>query len=200
MIKCISIFIFSVVIFNTCVIAQERILFYDVIRNGKVIGKIDFIEFKQGSKRSFTMTSNVKTSYIFSFTDNTVETGHYENGILVYSTFHQKQTGSGETNKSATAVGNFYKLIDNGKTKMVNFGQLRCGMLKLYVDVPDTISKVFSGNYQKLCDLKKVEENKYKLTIEEGKYNYYTYKNGVCVKVEIERPMVSLQFVLRAIQ
>ncbi len=197
MIKYFSFILLIVSAFLTCASAQERKLFYDVVRNGKIIGSINFVELVQGQKKFLSMSSDVKTRYVFAFSDETSETAGYENGILKYSSFHQKQTGSGEVTKTTIAAGNLYKVTDNGESKLVNLGAIRCGMLRLYIDVPDTITKVFSGNYQRLLDLKKVAPNKYRLVLPDGKYNEYTYKNGVCTKVEIVRTFVSLQFVLR---
>ena len=146
------------------------------------------------------MISDVKTSYIFSFSDDTKETASYENGVLMHSTFYQKQTGSGVNNKSTTASGNFYKVTSNGESKMANFGPIHFGMLMLYTHVPDTLHKIYSGNFQQMLDINKVEENKYKLMLPDGKHNVYSYKNGICVKVEIVRALVSLQFVLKEIK
>ena len=200
MIKYFFITLFTLNFFFTSLKAQERKLKYDVIRNGKIIGNINFVEIVNGQKRFLTMNSDVKTKYIFAFTDITSESAGYENGILVYSSFYQKQTGSGETNKSTIAVGKAYKVTDDGNSRMVNFEPIRFGMLKLYVQVPDTVSKIFSGNYQKLLDIKKIAENKYRLELPDHKYNTYTYKNGICIKVEIVRPLVSLEFVLKEIK
>lgn len=196
MMKLILIFLFS----SICIAhvnAQERKLNYDVMRNGKVIGKIDFVEFVQGQKKFLSMTSDVKTRYIFSFSDNTAETAGYENGIMIYSSFYQKQTGSGEANKSTIAAGKLYKITDNGVSKMVNISPIYYNMLLLYTNMPKTVTKVYSANFQKMLDIKKIEENKYRLTLPDGKYNYYSYKNGICSKVEIVRSLFSLQFVLK---
>ena len=187
----------SVCTFNPSVNAQERKLVYDVMRNGEVIGTINFVEYVQGQRRLLSMISDVKTRYLFSFSDHTSETAGYDNGILVYSAFYQKQTGSGETNKSTIASGKFYKVTDDGVSKLVSFNPIRYSMLRLYIDIPDSINQVFSGNYQRLLDIKKIEENKYRLMLPGGKYNDYTYKNGVCTKVEIIRTLVSIQFVLK---
>jgi hypothetical protein len=177
--------------------SQVKKLFYDVIRNNKKIGNLTFVESTNGQKKILNIVSEVKTSYIFSFSDNTSETAIYENGVLTYSSFYQKQTGSGEVNKTTTTSGKFYKVTNNGDSKLVNLSPIHFGMLRLYINVPDTITKVFSGNYQQMLDIKKIAENKYRLALPDEKYNYYTYKNGVCAKVEIVRSLVSLQFVLR---
>ncbi len=167
------------------------------MRNGKVIGKINFVELIQGQKKFLSMTSDVKTRYILPFSDETSETAAYENGVMIYSSFHQKQTGSGVTNKSTIASGKSYKLTDNGKIKLESMPPIRYNMLLLYTDIPVGITKVYSANSQKMLDIKKMEENKYRLTMPDGKFNYYTYKNGICTKVEIVRTLFTLQFVLR---
>ncbi len=179
--------------------AQERKLFYDVVRNGKIIGKINFVELVQGNKKFISMTSDVKTRYIFAFSDNTSETAAYEDGIMIYSSFYQKQTGSGVTNKSTIASGKAYKLSDDGVSTISTISPIRYNMLLLYTDIPETITKVYSANFQKMLDIKKIEANKYRLTLPDGKHNYYTYKNGICTVVEIVRSLFTLQFVLREI-
>lgn len=186
-------------LFQSNVSAQERKLVYDVMRNGKTIGKINFIELIQGQKKFISMTSEVKTRVIFAFSDNTAETAAYENDIMVYSSFHQKQTGSDKANKTTIVSGKFYRLTDNGVSKLITISPIRYNMLLLYTHIPQNITKVYSANFQRLLDVKKVEENKYRLTLPDGKYNYYTYKNGICTKVEIVRTLFTLQFVLREI-
>lgn len=143
------------------------------------------------------MTSDVKTRYIFAFTDNTSENAGYVNGIMMYSSFYQKQTGSDVVNKTTIASGKYYNLTDNGVSKMISISPIRYNMLLLYTTIPDTVSKVYSANFQKHLDIKKIEENKYRLTLPGGKYNYYTYENGVCTRVEIVRSLFTLLFVLR---
>ena len=194
--KFLLIFLFyAIVVKSSC--GQERKLFYDVVRNGKIIGNINFVELISGQKKFLSMTSDVKTRFIFAFSDNTAETAAYDDGIMVYSSFYQNQTGSAIDNKTTIASGKFYKLTDDGETKLIGLSPIRYNMLLLYTDIPDTVNKVYSANFQKHLDIKKIEENKYRLTMPDGKFNYYTYKNGVCTDVEIVRSLFTLHFVLR---
>lgn len=170
---------------------------YDVMRNGKVIGKISFVEMISGQKKFLSMTSDVKTKFIFAFSDDTAETAAYDNGVMVYSSFYQKQTGSGTANKTTIATGKDYKLTDDGKSTVASIEPIRYNMLLLYTTIPEGISKVYSANSQKHLDIKKMPDNRYRLTLPDGKFNYYTYKNGICTKVEIVRSLFTLHFVLR---
>ena len=177
--------------------SQERKLIYDVTRNGKVIGNINFVELKQGSKKFLSMTSDVKTRFVFSFSDETSETAGYDKGNLVYSSFHQKQTGSRTVSKTTIAAGKEYKLTVNDASEMMEMSPIKYNMLLLYTDLPEGINEVYSANYQKMLAIKKVENNKYRLTMPDGRFNYYTYKNGICTDVEIQRSLFTLHFVLK---
>jgi len=184
-------------IVQTPAYAQERKLVYDVMRNGSIIGEIIFLELIKDQKKILRLTSDVKTRLIFSFSDHAEEAAAYEGGVMVYSSFYQKQNGSNKADKKTIASGNSYKLIDDGTSKLISCSPIRYNMLLLYSNLPETINKVYSDNFQKLLDIKKVEENKYRLTLPDGNYNYYTYKNGVCSRVDIKRTFFTVQFVLR---
>lgn len=180
--------------------AQERKFIYDVVRNGKVIGEISLVELTQGQKKFLSMTSNVETTLIFTITDHTVETAAYDKDVMVYSSFYQKQTGSDEINRTTTASGKFYKVTDNGESKLLRINQIRYNTLLLYMNIPGNINKVFSANFQKLVDIKKIAENKYRLLLPDGKFNDYTYRDRVCTKVEIVRSIGTVQFVLKQLK
>ena len=176
---------------------QERKLVYDVIRNEKVIGEIVFLESIKDGKKMLSLTSDVKTKFIFSFSSYIAETASFENGIMIYSSYYQKQNGSDKTKKITVASGQFYKLIDDGDSKLISCSAIRYNMLLLYTNVPEKINKVYSDNYQKLLDIRKVAGNKYKIILPGGDCNYYTYENNVCTRVDVERTFFTVHFVLR---
>lgn len=167
------------------------------MRNGNIIGKIIFIELTKDQKKFLSLTSDVKTKFIFSFSDCSTENATYKDSVMIYSSFYKKQNGSDKANKITIACGKFYKLVDDGVSKLINCGPIYYNMLLLYTTIPETTTKVYSDNFQKLLDIKKVEENKYRLSLPDVNYNYYTYKNGVCNKVDVERTFFSVQFVLK---
>jgi hypothetical protein len=195
--KYISLLVFTGLIFHTTILAQQRKLIYDVIRNGNIIGNIIFTEFIKEQRKFLSFNSNIKTSFIFSFSDETTETTTFENEIMVRSSFNQKQTGPGKTNTVVEGSGNVYKVIDGNISKIIYASPIYYSTLLLYIKPPENIYKVYSQKFQKLLDIKKVTENKFRLTLPDGNHNYYTYKNGVCSKVDIEQTFFTVQFVLR---
>ena len=196
-VKYVLVLLFTTYMFQTSVWAQERKLIYDVMRNGNLIGKIIFTELTKDGKQFLSFTSDIKTNFIFSFSDQTTETSTFENEILIRSSLYQKQTGSDKTNLVIEATENMYKFINGGSSKMIYDYPIYYNTLLLYVKPPENIYKAYSLKFQKLLEIKKLEENKYRLSLPDGNYNYYTYKDGVCKKVEVERTFFSVQFVLR---
>lgn len=190
---------FAVLIFESSLYAQKRKLIYDVVKNGNIIGKIILIELKKDQKLFLSLVSDVKTRFVFSFSDHAVEEATFEDGVMKYSSFYQKQNGSEEANKKTIAFGDFYKMINGNRSKLLSFNQIRYNMLLLYTNIPENIDKVYSDNFQKLLEIKKVADNKYKLILPDGNHNYYHYKNSICTKVEIDRTFFNVQFVLKEI-
>ena len=178
--KYISLLGLTAIISQTIAFAQERKLNYDVIRNGSIIGNIIFTELNTGQKKFLRFVSSIKTSFIFSFCDQTTETSIFENEILVHASLNQKQTGSGRTSTTVEASGNTYKVIDGNTSKIIYTNPIYYNTLLLYLRPPENIYKVYSQKFQKLLEIKKVADNKFMLILPDGNHNYYTYSNGLC--------------------
>lgn len=187
---------------STCLLtvslfAQERKLIYDVLKNGDIIGKIVFHELNNGQRKFLSFTSEVKTSFIFSFYDHTKETSTFENGIVVEASLCQKQTGSGKTNSYLEMAGNGYKYIEDGTSKLISRFPIYYTTLLLYIKPPANTTHVYSQKFQNFLAVKKISENKYRLTFPDGNYNDYTYSNETCGKVDVVRRLFNIEFVLR---
>ena len=177
-------------------IAQDKKLQYDIIRKGSVIGTITFDQRNKDNKSFLVFRSDVKTTFIFSVTDHCDESAVFDCGIMRYSAYYQKHNGNTKI-RETLQCGNQYKLTDNNASKLVTVEPIRFNMLSLYCTVPLNVTKVYSDNYQQLLDLEKVDDNRYRLILPDGNYNYYNYSEGVCCKVDIERTLFTLHFVLK---
>jgi hypothetical protein len=69
--------------------------------------------------------------------------------------------------------------------------------LSLYHQEPANIREVYSNNFQKNIPVIKVAPGKYKLTLPNGNSNYYIYQQGVLVRVEVNQPFYTMQFILK---
>src|SRR5687768_7957812 len=92
--KSFRLFVFIILIFHVNPKAQEKKLIYHVIRKGDIIGTINLEVRVKDNKVFLSLRSKVKTRFIFSFSDYCEETSTYEEGVMVHSSFYQKQNGS----------------------------------------------------------------------------------------------------------
>lgn len=176
--------------------AQQKSLHYDVERNGNKIGYLTVKETIKDNKTFIELQSEVKTRFIFSYSNYTAESVLIENGNMFSSNYYQKENGK-ETINSITEDGNYFKLVSNGHVDLQNFSPVHNNYLQLFCHFPGTETKIYSNHYQGFLDVKKISENKYRVSLPDGNYNYYSYENGVCTLVDVERTFFTIHFVLK---
>lgn len=177
--------------------AQERILHYDVTRNGNVIGYLNITEKTNGNMIFLELKSEVKTRLlVFSYSSNVTEDAVFEDGVMVYSFYYKKENGK-ETSIEAKKSDEYFNVIDNGSVSLQHYIPVRENILQLYCKSPCMDTKAYSNHFRQFLDIKKIAENRYRLTLPDNNYNYFNYKNGKCTQVDVERTLFTIHFVLR---
>src|SRR6185312_5246360 len=187
---------FMILFFYPVSKCQEKKFYYDVLHNGSRIGQILLIETIKNNQKFYTLKSEVKTRYIFSYQSYSVENAAFENGIMMHSFFYQKQNGK-ETINEVWANGNYLKLISDGNIDSEYSTPVRFNTLQLYTNSPGKSVKVYSTHYQKFLNFVKVSESRYRLELPDNKFNNFNYKNGICSSVDIERSFFTIHFILK---
>ena len=184
-------------IFSTNSYSQNKKFNYQIIRNGDKVGSLLFSETSTGDLDYLKMESDVKTRLIFTFTAHASEEAVYNNGILLRSSIYRRLNGTEKANKQHEATGNRQYLIRTGKTsEFTKTYPITYNMLSLYSKEPENISKVYSDNFQTFLAIEKAASHKYKITLPDGNYNYYYYKNGILNLVEVHHSFYSANIIL----
>jgi hypothetical protein len=176
--------------------AQERILRYSVLHNGDIKGKVLVYQTCQGHDVHIKIESEVSIRLLWRISVISLEEAIFRDGILVYSSLCRKINGDEKINQQLKAAGTSYVIIQNKEATSQTIFPIRYSILSLYYLEPIHIDQVYSDNYRQYVGIKKVDSNKYKIEFPNGNYNYYSYKNGLCVKVEVNQPFYDLQFKL----
>ena len=176
--------------------AQNRQASYSIIRNGNVAGQLKFQQVIKGDSVCLKTESEVKASFLFSFTVFAREEAIYKNGILLYSSIYRKTNGSEKANKQTRLRGYEYYITSKEKTEVLRNYPISNNMLNLYCCEPKLINKVYSDNFQQYVPVEKISACKYKVTLPDGNYNYYYYKDGECVVVDVHGSMYTAMLVL----
>jgi len=176
--------------------SQTRSLNYHIIRNGSKVGSLHFTQSVVSGINYLEMESEVKTRFIFAFTISVKEEAVYSNGILLRSSFYRLTNGNEKANKQHL-LGNNQYIIQTGKNSAVvkNY-PITYNMLSLYSMEPVNVDKVYSDSFETFVSIQKTGEHRYKISLPDGSYNYYYYKQGVLTMVEVHHSLYSANIVL----
>lgn len=186
--------IFFVLSLNTLTLsAQQQLSVYQVKYKGERVGTVNLLKEKQGEKLYYKMTSDIKARFIFSIRVKTSQESIFENGRLTYSTVSRNVNGNEKSLRETKSADNTYLLIKEGKSSTLTHKAITYNVMSLYYQEPVNISKVYSDNYQQFLSLKKIKPHTYKMELPDGNYNYYTYTNGVCTRVDVFSTMYNME-------
>jgi len=171
--------------------AQEKSLVYTIKRNGSRIGDMSLREVKRGNKVNLKLQSNIKTSFIFTFSAKGIEEASYDNGVMVYSSVYQKLNSSEKVNKQIRYVNDVYIIHNNGKEERLGNIKIYYSLLCIYSHEPLTTVLIFSDKYQKFLSIQRLEDHHYRIKFPDGSANDYWFENGICKKIEVDHLLYS---------
>jgi len=176
--------------------SQNRTLNYQIIRNGNKVGTLLFSETSTGETDHLKMESNVKTRFIFSFIAHATEEAIYHHGVMFRSSIYRLLNGNEKANKQHQENNGKYVIHAGERSEITKTYPITYNMLSLYSKEPLDITKVYSDNFESLLTIQKTGAHMYRITLPDGNYNNYSYKNGVLVLVEIHHSFYSANIVL----
>lgn len=176
--------------------AQNRSLNYQIVRNGSKVGTLRFSETTSAGIDYLKMESDVKTRFVFTFIAHALEEAVYCNGVLLRSSIYRQLNGNEKANKQHQ-VNNRQYIVHKGKeTEVLNNFPITYNMLSLYSKEPESVTRVYSDNFETFLAIQQPEPHKYKVSLPDGNYNYYYYKNGILNQIEVHHSMYSANIIL----
>jgi hypothetical protein len=137
------------------------------------------------------LQSDVKASFIFTFSAKGIEEARYDNGILVYSSVYQRLNGNEKVNKQIRFANDSYVISNKGKEERLYNVKIYYNLVCIYNHEPNTTSLIFSDKHQKFLPIQKIEDHHYRIRFPDGSANEYWFENGTCKKIEIDHTLYS---------
>jgi hypothetical protein len=176
--------------------AQERIIHYSVLHRGEKKGTLTLHQQVNAQQVRIKIESDVKSRFLILIHVKSDEEALFRDGILVYSSISRTVNGDLKMNQQLTAAGDSYRLSsEDGNPPLPDY-PVHYSILSLYYREPVGISSLYSDNFRQYVPIKKIAAAKYEVDFPNGNYNYYSYKNGVCVQVDVHQSFYDLQFVI----
>jgi uncharacterized protein DUF6134 len=191
-----NILVLIIVLYPIAAQSQNRVLKYQIIRSGTPVGTLLFSETSTNDGEYLKMESDVKARFIFSFVAHAREEAIYHHGVMFRSSIYRLLNGNEKVNKQHQENNGQYIIHAGQRSDVTKTYPITYNMLSFYSKEPENINRVYSDNFESFVDIQKTGLHRYKITLPDGNYNNYYYKNGVLALVEIHHSFYSANIVL----
>ena len=148
-----------------------------------------------GNVEEISFDSDVTFRLLFSFNLKFSQYEKFQSGKLNWGKAVSRLNG--RTQKDS-------KIVNSDKGQMLTLDgvtveikePINYSVSQIYYHEPKDGQKVFSQQFGQFLTFSKVKEHKYVLPSPDGD-NYYTYKNGICIRVDVERDFANFHFDLQ---
>lgn len=176
---------------------------YDIVIAGRTVGFVKVLQIDSSSEQS-RLRIDAGVSIPF-YTGSLQSENHFLKGSLKSAVADYRVNGKTKEKTVTSRVASALFHIDyyrSGKTyqkrKEVLHGIGRT-IVSLYYQEPLNVDAVYSEKYGKMCQVVKLENSRYAVTMPSGKKNIYTYAGGKCNEVSVELGGFKLQIIRREI-
>lgn len=164
---------------------------YHVIKGSKVVGHMWCSKLEKNGVVEYTTESNVNISLLVDISIYNKIQSSFINGVLQDGSMQRKVNGKQKSNTHIAWNKDKYLITtteDSDELKLKIYFTTGCLM---YVE-PENLKEIYSENFRQFISVKQVAPHKYAIQLPDGKENYYTYKNGICVEVEVPTPLATV--------
>lgn len=172
--------------------AQEKTVNYNVLRNGTVIGQMQFYQKTNNDEVFLKISSEVKTRLIFGIDVKTEEGSYFKNGKLMSSYVKRHVNGKEKANKTTQLIDSSYKTFAENKKGQIKQQYIDYNLMLLYSKEPIGENQVYSDSFQQFLTIKKTNNHSYRIVLPDGNYNDYHFANGICQKVELHHSLFTI--------
>ncbi|HKP31953.1 MAG TPA: DUF6134 family protein [Chitinophagaceae bacterium] len=171
---------------------QEN-LKYKITRDGEVIGWTTISRITENEITKIILQSEVKARFFFQFNVFATEEVTLRGGVITHTAQFRKMNGDVKENKEMRFTINGYEVYKGSKIERLPFTTLNANILSLYFQEPLSVQEVYSDKFQKMIAVKCLGNGKYKLKLPDGNSSTYHYRNGNCIRVEIDHSFYSAE-------
>jgi hypothetical protein len=177
--------------------AQHQSRNYKVMRKGSEIGWVNLEKLTDSNTTMISMGSEIKTSFLFTFSSAGKEISQFRDGKLQHSYFYRKMNGNIKADRHTQLVGNSYEVEGKPEKMKLTISPVTYNTLCMYFQEPFNQKQVYSDNHQCFLDIEKESDGGYTISSPDGTSNTFYYTSGVCYKVKIDHSFYSAVLLLK---
>jgi hypothetical protein len=174
---------------------SAQTLRYDVIKGSKTLGEMIVKRTVNDGVEEISFDSDVTFRLLFSFNLKFSQYEKFYNGKMNWGKALSLLNGRTQKDSKIVVNADGQQLTLDGVTVKIQ-EPIKYSVTQIYFSEPTDGQKVFSQQFGQFLTFKKVGEHRYVLPSPDGD-NYYAYRNGICIKVDVERDFANFYFELQ---
>ena len=174
---------------------SAQTLTFDVVKGNKNLGTMKVSRTVDGATEEIEFESDVTFRVLLSFRIVVTQYEKFRNAHLNWG--KSLNLLNGRTQKDTRIVANekgYLLTLDGVNVQLTE--PIEYSVSQIYFTEPRDGQRVFSQTFAQFFHFKKVADHKYQLSSPDGD-NYYTYTNGICTEVRVERDFANFNFVIQ---
>lgn len=174
-------------------------LYYDVVKGNKSVGNLIVTKKKLPTGAvKYNIKSDVSLKILFTFNVEFVAEEIFENGRLVDGDAVSTLNGRTQKDSHISKKGQGVIIKLNGSDYDHSEQEVTYSVPMLYFEEPGHREAIFSQQFARYLTVKHMD-GEYILDSPDG-YNYYSYKNGICQEVKVNRDFATFYFKLKEVK
>ena len=175
-------------------VSVSQLLHYEVIKGSKKLGDMTVKRSSLEYKTYYEIESTVTFRILFAFTVDYESTSEYNHGKLIKEYTHNQLNGSTQKKTTIWFDGSKYTLDTDGIHTYLK-EPIAYSVAAVYYQEPKDGQKVYSPQFGEYLQFEKIGNGVYELESPDG-LNVYTYTNGICTEVVVNRDFAKFAFVM----
>jgi hypothetical protein len=159
--------------------------YYNIFRDGKIVGHVRCSRSEKNGVTEYVTESKVKISLLVDISIYNKIESSFINGILSRGSMVRKINGKARSESHISWQNDKYMVSGVGGKSGEWHSRIEFSTGCLMHAEPDRYTKIYSENFRQLVAVEPVGPHKYAIKLPDGKDNFYTYKDGVCIEVEV---------------
>jgi hypothetical protein len=184
------------IIFLAAPRSAAQTLHYEIWNDDKMIGTLTANCSHAGELTIYSVTTDVKTSFILTLNVSAKMEDVFKGGILYRSTYVQKINGFTRLDKKTTLLAGGYNLKNKSVEKKSKISLIHYSMACMYFVQPSNDSLVYSENFQQNVLVSYKGNDRYQVIFPDKRCSFYQYRNGLLIQLDVDTEWAKLTFKL----
>ena len=181
--------------------AASQAVMYDVLVGGRNVGSVKVL-LMENTAREVKQRIEARFSIPFFSGSFSSENDFFDGHLRSSFTEHFVNGKQKESTHTSHRKPQLYLVDFSGKDKDEERAKevkhtINHTMTGLYYQEPSNVVAVYSERYGQMCSVEKLDENRYGITLPNGKKSIYAYRQGLCAEVQSELAGMKLRIVRR---